>query len=281
MSGAAPGSDAPHAAVPRSYLFVPANRPERFDKACAAGADAVIIDLEDAVPAADKDQARSALMAWLRPEQPVLVRINSAGSDWFAADLALCRRPGVAGIVLPKAERPEDIAALLAAGATSVLALIETAYGFANMAALATADGVRRLLFGSIDFKLELGIDGERDALLFFRSQMVLLSKLAHIQAPVDGVTTSIDDAALVADDTHYARRLGMGGKLCIHPKQVAAVNQAFQPSADDVLWAGRVLAAAAAANGAAVALDGKMVDRPVILKARQIAAEAARRPPA
>src|SRR5689334_20106827 len=110
--------------LPRSYLFVPGNRPERFDKACAAGADAVIVDLEDAVPLAEKAAARDAVAAWLSPDKPVLVRINGADSAWFEGDLALCATPGVAGIVLPKAEQEAALARLFDAGAAAILPLI-------------------------------------------------------------------------------------------------------------------------------------------------------------
>jgi len=264
-------------AVARSYLFVPGNRPERFDKACAAGAHAVIIDLEDAVPPAEKQAARAAVAQWLASEKKVLVRINSADSEWFADDLALCALPGVTGIVLPKAERIDDILRVTDAGAGLVLPLVETGQGFWNAHALAQTRGVQRLMFGSIDFQLDVGIDGEGEELLYFRSQLVLLSRVAGIQPPVDGVTTAIDNAEQLRADTQRARRLGFGGKLCIHPKQVAAVNQFFSPSEEDIAWAQRVLQAAAAANGAAVALDGKMVDLPVIRKAQDIVAEAQR----
>ena len=257
--------------MPRSYLFVPGNRPERFDKACAAGADAVIVDLEDAVPFADKAAAREAVGAWLSPEKPVLVRINGAGTDWFGDDLALCRLPGVAGVVLPKAEQAGDIARLRAAGAPAVLPLIESATGIDHLRAIAAARGVQRLMFGSIDFQLDLGIPGEREELLFFRSQLVLASRLAGLAAPVDGVSTALDDAERLADDARHARQMGFGAKLCIHPKQVDAVNRCFTPGPDELAWAGRVLEAAARADGAAVALDGKMIDRPVILRAQAI----------
>lgn len=256
--------------VPRSYLFVPGNRPERFDKACAAGAGAVIIDLEDAVEAAEKLAARAMVKAWLSIAQPVFIRVNSADTEWFRDDVALCGMPGVAGIVLPKAERTEDIA--FAAGANtalSILPLIESAQGFAKLRALAQAPQVRRLLFGAIDFQLDLGIEGDDDALLYFRSQLVLESRLAGLDAPVDGVTVAIDDADQLLADTRRARRLGFGAKLCIHPRQVSHVNQCFRPSAEEIAWAEKVLAAAA--HGGAVAVDGKMVDRPVLRKAQEI----------
>lgn len=263
--------------IPRSYLFVPGNRPERFAKACAAGAGAVIVDLEDAVPPAEKTAARASLAAWLSNAESVLIRINSADTEWFSDDLALCRMPGVAGIVLPKAERVEDIASVAHAGAGFILPLIESAQGFWNVQALAQAPRVQRLVFGSIDFQLDLGIDGDKEELLHFRSQLVLFSRIAGIQPPVDGVSTAIDDPEQLRADTLRARRLGFGGKLCIHPKQVGQVNDAFRPSESDIAWAKRVLEAASTAQGAAVAVDGKMVDRPVILKAQEILDESER----
>jgi citrate lyase subunit beta/citryl-CoA lyase len=264
----------------RSYLFVPGNRPDRYAKALAAGADAVIIDLEDAVAPPDKGAARDALKDFLssKTSQPVLVRINAAGTEWFDDDAALAGLPGVAGVVLPKAERVDDIERLLAAGAAAVLPLIESALGFHHALELARVPCVERLLFGSIDFSVDLGIEESVESLQAFRSQLVLVSRLAGIAAPVDGVSTALDDEARISDDTRRARRDGFGAKLCIHPKQVAVVNAAFMPGADEIAWAERVLDAAAAARGAAVAVDGKMVDRPVILKAQSIREEAARR---
>jgi citrate lyase subunit beta/citryl-CoA lyase len=265
-----------------SYLFVPGNRPDRFDKACAAGADAVIIDLEDAVAPPDKAAARDALANWLDSEQaraskvPVLVRINCINSGCFGDDLRLCRTPGIAGVVLPKAERVADVAA--ASPGSPVYPLIETALGFSRITELAAAPRVSRLLFGSIDFKLDMGIDGDRDELLFFRSQIVLASRLAGLLPPVDGVTVDIDDDARVEDDTHYARRLGFGGKLCIHPNQVPVVNRSFLPSQQRIDWANRILHAAEAAGGGAVALEGKLIDRPVFVMAQRIIEETLRK---
>ena len=264
------------APLQRSLLFGPGHRADRFDKALAAGASAVIIDLEDAVAPADKDAARAALAGWLRPEHAVIVRINSADTPWFAADLALCGAPGVAGVMCPKAERPETLAQLAAAGARGLLPLVESAAGIANLDALARAHGVWRLAFGSIDLQVDLGLkDATEDELLPLRLQLVLASRLAGIGAPVDGVSTAIDDADRLAQDVARARRLGFGGKLCIHPKQVALVNAGMAPSAAELAWAQRVTDASAAAGGAAVAVDGKMVDKPVLLRAAAILGEA------
>ena len=264
------------AAIPHSYLFVPGNRPERFDKACSAGADAVIIDLEDAVPPAEKPAAREAVTRWLARERPVLVRINGPDTEWFAADLEICRVPGVAGIVLPKAERMDTVLHVAHVCESKPLhLLIETARGFADLDLLARAPCVQRLLFGSIDFQLDLGIEGDDEELLYFRSQLVLSSRIAGIPAPVDGVCTALDDTLQLREHTLRGRRLGFGGKLCIHPRQVSMVNQCFAPSADEIAWARRVLDAASVTQGAAVAVDGRMVDRPVILKAERIMSEA------
>lgn len=264
------------ATLPRSYLFVPGNRPERFAKACASGADMVIIDLEDAVAPIDKDSARNALSAWLSDERQVLIRVNSVDTTWFKHDLALCTLPGVAGVILPKAERVEDIDTLKRAGVTTIIPLIETATGFQNVHALASSAGVQRLMFGSIDFQLDLGISGERDALLYFRSQLVLVSRLTGILSPVDGVTTAIDDEAVLTDDTRYAKALGFGAKLCIHPRQVGIVNTCFTPSAAEIEWAERVLSTVSHQTGA-VSVDGTMVDKPVIIKAQRILQRAGR----
>lgn len=259
-----------------SLLFVPASRPERFHKALGSGADAVIVDLEDAVAPADKDAARAALAAWLDPAHPVLVRINAADTPWFAADLELLARPGVSAVVLPKAEHPDDVVvASRAGGGLAVLPLIESALGFEQRRALAHADRVERLIFGHIDFQADLNMRATEEELLPFRTALVLASRLAGIAAPIDGVCTAIDDAELLQADALRARRLGFGGKLCIHPRQVAVVNRCFAPSAEEVAWAQRVIAADTASGGAAVAVDGKMVDRPVVLRAQAILVEA------
>lgn len=264
-----------------SYLFVPADRPERFAKALAAGAHAVIVDLEDAVAPGAKPVARTALGQWLHSGavQPVHVRINAPGTPWCDEDLALCAHPAVTGIVLPKAESPAQVGRVAAAApGTPVLPLIESATGLAAARAIATAAGVARLVFGSIDFQADLGIEGDDDALLSFRSELVLASRLAQLQPPVDGVTTSLDDADAVARDTARARRLGFGAKLCIHPRQVAAVNEGFRPSPAELDWARRVLAAIASSDGAAVAVEGKMVDAPVLKRAQALLASASAR---
>lgn len=261
--------------LPRSYLFVPGSRPDRFAKAFDAGADAVIIDLEDAVPPAGKAAAREHVARELTASHAAYVRINGPDTEWFADDiLCLARHPGVAGIVLPKAEGVEHVEAVLQLAHPSLvmLPLVETALGVWHMEQLARAPRVTRLVFGSLDLQLDLGLADDHEALLAFRSKLVLVSRVAGIAPPVDGVTTSLDDDHAVLTDAQRAYRMGFRGKLCIHPKQINPVHRAFSLTLDERAWAQRVLDAVAASGGAAVSLDGKMVDLPVIRKARAIA---------
>ena len=241
----------------RSCLFVPANRPERIAKAWDSGADSVIVDLEVAVAAEVKRAAREALAAALDPQRPVMLRINGLDTPWFEDDARFAARPGIDSVMLPKAAAPDDVAALRRlCGDRPVLALIETARGLADVRAIASAPGVARLVFGSIDFQLYLDIDVEEDgeALQPLRAQIVLASRLAGIAPPVDGVTTAIDDTGRISADAQRARACGFSGKLCVHPKQVAAVNAAFSPGPGQLVWARRdapVLARAALLLGA------------------------------
>ncbi len=254
-------------------LFVPAHRPERFAKAAASGADAIILDLEDAVPVDAKEAARAALRS-LPDGVPVLVRINAAGTPWHEGDLAALRDLSItgplAGIVLPKAEVLADIArvALL----HPVVALIETARGLAGARQIAAAHGVARLAFGSIDFAADLGCGHEREALASARCELVLASRLAGLAAPLDGVTANFRDDAAAAGDARYARMLGFGGKLAIHPQQVAPILGGFRPLDEEADWARRVLAS----GDGAVALDGAMIDEPVRARARWVLARLA-----
>jgi citrate lyase subunit beta / citryl-CoA lyase len=262
------------AQLARSYLFVPGNRPERFEKARGAGADAVILDLEDAVQPAEKGAAREAVVAALDAARPLWVRVNSTDTAWFTDDVAaLTAHAGVAGIMLPKAENAEQIAAVLARAraAMKVLPIVETARGIAGLDALCGAQGVLRVAFGTLDFQVDMGIDGDGEELDVFRSQIVLASRLAGIGAPVDGVSTVFDDAQALEAEARRGRRFGYGGKLCIHPKQIGPVHDAYAWTEAERAWAQRVLDVVETSGGAAVALDGKMVDMPVILKARRI----------
>lgn len=265
-----------HSPAPlQSFLFVPGNRPERFDKALTSGADAVIVDLEDAIAPDAKNDARATVASWVKPEHRVLVRVNANGTRWFADDAKLGGLGGVAGLVLPKAESAADVVALIAGARAKipVYPLIETAQGLWNAMEIARAPFVKQLLFGTLDFIADMGIDGDGDELNAFRSQLALVSRVAGIEPPIDGVTPEIDDPERLKQATLNGKRLGLGGKMCIHPKQLALVNACYRPTEAELAWARRVLQAANAAAGAAIALDGKMVDRPVVLRAERIVA--------
>lgn len=164
---------------------------------------------------------------------------------------------------------PGALASLHQSCDLKVIPLIETALGLARVQQLAAAPAVQRLAFGALDFQADLDIEGDDDELLFFRSQLVWQSRLAGLLPPIDGVTVPVSDEVVLTRD---ARRLGFGAKLCIHPRQLAAVHVAFAPDDGQRVWAQRVLAALEASGGGAVALDGRMVDRPVALKAQRIA---------
>ncbi|MBT0958271.1 CoA ester lyase [Alphaproteobacteria bacterium KMM 3653] len=256
----------------RLPLFVPADRPERFEKAAASGADAVILDLEDAVARDGKERARALLRSDFT-DLPVLLRINGIGTPWHDADIAAAGALDLAAVILPKAEHPGEVAALCQriAGALPVMALIETAAGLAQARAIAALPGVCRLVFGSIDFCADLGCAHLREVLLPARSELVLASRLAGIAAPVDGVTAQIDDLSESYEDAVHARALGMSGKLCIHPRQIAEVRRAFAPTPQEVDWARRVLAS----GDGAVSVGGAMIDAPVRMRARSILAQA------
>lgn len=263
----------------RSCLFVPADRPDRFSKAMAAGADLVILDLEDAVQPEAKDVARDNIAAFLRegpPAAPVAVRLNAAGTEWFDRDAALLSQPGFAAVMLPKSETAaplEALAARLPQG-TVLLPLVESALGIWNALEVARAPRVVQLAFGSVDFQLDAGIpdDDPGRAMLYARSRLVLASAAAGIAAPIDGVTVDLDDPARIAEDVAEARALGFGGKLCIHPRQIGAVHTGLVPSPEELARA-RAIVAAADATGAAgaIRLDGKLIDRPVAERARRI----------
>lgn len=255
----------------RSYLFVPGDRPDRFEKAWNAGADAVIIDLEDAVSVEDKLAAREAMASWLSPERPVYVRVNGAETEWFEDDLRAISRPGLAGIILPKAEEPEQVAKVASRLGAPVIPTLETALGAWNARTLAEAPGVERLAFGPVDFRLDTGILGEGEELLYVKTRMVLASRVAGILPPLDGVTVALDDPERLAADVERARRLGFGGKVCIHPRQVGAVNEGFLPTQGEVAWAEKVVRAAETAGSGAIRLGGEFIDPPVVERARAI----------
>lgn len=247
-------------------LFVPGDRPERFVKAASTDADAIIIDLEDAVAADGKDQARAALKRDFT-DKPVLVRVNGIGTPWHDRDIAALRGHGFSAVVLPKAEFGPEFETLCEQLDLPVVVLIESVRGLADARRIAITCNVARIAFGSIDFSADLGCGHTREALLLARSELVVACRLAGLPQPIDGVTTAIDDAPLIASDARHARDLGFSGKLCIHPRQVTAIQAGFAPDEAEVLWARKVMAS----GDGAVAIDGAMVDEPVRIRARSI----------
>jgi citrate lyase subunit beta/citryl-CoA lyase len=257
-----------------TWLFVPGSRRDRFDRAAGSGADEVILDLEDAVSPDDKDDAREDVASWLDGAGSGWVRINGAGTEWHEEDLAALRgRRGLRGVVLPKAEEPDSLAAAhdaLPPGA-GLVALVESALGINRATELARSGVVGRLAFGSIDFALDIGAEESDEALLLARSSLVLASRLGDLPPPLDGVTASTTDREAVHDAAVRARSLGFGGKLCIHPNQVETVAAAFRPTAAQLDWASRVVEAGQGVH----VVDGQMVDRPVLARAQSILARA------
>lgn len=260
----------------KTMLFVPATRPERIAKALASGAGAVIVDLEDAVPPDLKESARQSLEDFLRNHNGpgIYVRINARGTDGFGGDVALCaRHEKVTGIMLPKAESPEDIMALSHAG-KPVIPLIESARGLSALSAIAATPAVERLSYGGLDLSDDLGIEGNTEGaeriLDQCRYQILVSSRAAGLLPPFDTVFPVFEDEQAVTARARRARNMGFAGMLCIHPRQIAAVQAGFAPDADQVEWANKVMEAAQSGSGA-FKVDGQMVDAPVIAMAKTI----------
>jgi citrate lyase subunit beta/citryl-CoA lyase len=277
----------------RTLLFVPGHRPERFAKALASGADAIVLDLEDAVPPGEKAAARAAIAQAL-PQLaaagvsgvrgvPVVLRIHTLASDAGVVDLAwLGEQPATAlgGVMLAKAESAGQVEAVhRRLPSVPLLPLIESAAGYQALPAIAAAPGVCRLVLGHIDFMADTGIRSSEDEreLDPLRFAVAIQTRLNRLAPAVDGVTVAIDDEARLRSDTRRALHFGFGAKLCIHPRQVAGIHAALAPSVEELAWARRVIDADHAAQGAAVQLDGRMVDLPVVLQARATVARARR----
>ena len=279
----------------RSFLFAPANHARRVEKALTLAADAVILDLEDAVAVAEKPAARQAVVAALaRPRRCRLyVRVNAMGTEWGYADLVGVVAAGVDGIVLPKLESADEIKAAgwligalerqndLPSGGIDLMPIIETAAGFTSLETIARAKTrVRRLAFGAGDFTLDLGITWSRDELelLPYRSAFVVVSRAAGLEAPIDTGWVDLKDAEGFAQSSARGRALGFQGKMCIHPDQVPVANRAFSPDERTVAQARRVIAAfdqAEAQGLASIQLDGRFIDYPIVYAARRVVAQA------
>lgn len=287
--------------VPKSFLFVPATSARKIDKALASSADAVLLDLEDAVAPDDKAQARATLAALLAAPmpRPVWVRINGIDTPHAKDDIAAVVGTQLAGIVLPKTESAADLrdveyallrcecAAALAGGATPLLPIIETPRGILNAHQIAeSSDRLLTLALGLVDLGAAMEADtGARAPLAASaRFAIALAARAARLPGPVDSACVDIEDSAALAQEVQMAVSYGFSGKFCIHPAQVRLVNEGFSPSSTDLRAAERVVAAFEQAGGRAVALDGKMIDLPVVTRARRLLARgnhAASIPPA
>lgn len=264
---------ADHLARARSFLFVPGHRPDRFATATAGAADVVVLDLEDAVGPERKSEARTAVRSWLAGGARAVVRINAPGTRWYNDDLAAIG-DRAAGVLVPKAEEPaalDTVARRLPEG-TAVIPLLETPAGIVNAAAICARPSVVRPAFGSVDLAAALGVDHRsHDALRHARSAVVLAAAAAGCAAPIDGVTTTVDDEDVLRADLDHAASLGFAGKLCVHPRQVDGTNRRFTPTDRDLHWARAVVAACA--DGSVAVHDGQMIDRPVLLRAQALLA--------
>ncbi|MEO1986464.1 MAG: CoA ester lyase [Martelella sp.] len=251
-------------------LFISAARPDAFAAACAAGSDMVVIDLEDSVAPDSKAAVRRIPQSALPKERSVklYLRVNGVGTVWHRDDVAFARMAGVDGVVLPKSESAAEITALRKAlgQGQKVIAQIETMRGLSRVEEIAEA--ADRLALGSIDLCEDLGCAHTRLALLPLRSRIVQAARLAGAQAPLDGVTISVTDAAAIADDAMHASELGFGGKCLIHPRQLVPARAGFRASPQDLDWAHHALAAEERALPDA---EGEMLRSPVVTRAQRL----------
>jgi citrate lyase beta subunit len=270
-------------ATARSLLFAPGNDERKLEKALAAGADAVVADLEDAVPATEKEAARTVarrVLGGAATASLVAVRVNAAGTEHWGADLQAVADLELDALVLPKAT-PEAVGTLGPDG-PPVVAIVETALGVRHAYETARLPRVAALVLGAVDLGLELGLEPRADGqeVLYARSRLVLESAAAGLRSPFDLVHVDTRDDEGLEAEARLARSLGFRGKACIHPAQVAIVNRVFSPTGEERERARRVVEAyerGLADGRGAVALDGEMIDLPVVERARRILAETER----
>lgn len=263
----------------RTALFTPAIRPERILKAAAGPADAVIADLEDAVAAAEKDQARDQLVQLLcgtqengRLTRAVAVRVNPPGTDAGRADLEALRAPELAGVLdavlLPKLETPEQVAEAREALGPEIalIGTVESAAGLLVLEEL-TSQGLARLAVGALDLAFDLGCAAESATMAAALARIVTVSRARGLPGPLASPTPQFRDLGPLTEQSRIERGNGFTGKLCIHPAQLEPAARAFAPTEQEIDWARTVVSAA----DGATAVDGAMVDAPVIARARAI----------
>lgn len=285
----------------RSFLFAPGDHPRRAEKVLNAGADAAILDLEDAVAVSAKVAARDAVRAALeRPRSSRgFVRVNSFGTEWCFGDIHAVAGPELDGIVLPKLEDAGELTAVdwmlsamerergLPPCGIEVMPILETAKGMAALPELARAAAalggrVRRLSFGAGDYTLDVGLawslaESELEAV---RAHLVMHSRAAGLEAPIDTVWIELREAEAFGASCRRGVALGFQGKLCIHPDQVAVANAAFSPPEAEVARAWRIIAAFAEAEAqglASIQVEGRFVDYPIVDRAQRTVALAER----
>ncbi len=278
-------------AVYRTFLFAPGNHPRRVEKALALDADAVILDLEDACPIAEKQATRALVVAACQGARTGLgyVRVNATTTEFGYGDIVAVVQKGVDGIIMPKVESADEIRAVdwviaslerergLPVGAFDVIPIIETGKGMANIRAITAAGTrVKRIAFGAGDFTLDMSIAWSRaeSELLPYRSECVLASRAGGIEAPIDTVWVDLKDAEGFTASTRHIKSLGFQGKMCIHPEQVPVANEILSPSASEVDWSRKVVHAfevAEKAGSASIQLEGKFIDYPIVYRARRV----------
>ena len=277
--------------VLRSFLFAPGNHARRVEKCLGLAADAVILDLEDAVAVAEKVATRATVVQALQGPRRSrgYIRVNAMSTPWCLGDFLAVVGPGVDGIVLPKVERAAELQAAhwlleslerdrgLPVGGIDLMPIIETASGFSNLGTIARAGTrARRLAFGAGDFTLDVGLSwsAAETELLPHRSALVVESRAAGLEPPVDTVWIRLQDSEGFAASVQQVKALGFQGKMCIHPDQVPVVNACFRPTAAEVTQAERVVQAFEQAEReglAAIQLDGRFIDYPIVYMAQRL----------
>lgn len=267
-----------HLQTARSFLFAPGSEERKLGRALECGADAVIADLEDAVVPDEKEAARTLAVRLLADSETAslrLVRVNGVGTGWHDADVHAVAGAGLDGLVLPKATAAA-VGAVASRYDGLIVAIVETPVGLREAHEIASHGQVQVLLLGAVDLGLALGLEQRADGqeILYARSSLVVDCAAAGIRAPVDRVWLDVRDGEGLAADCAFARTLGFRGKALIHPDQVATTHDAFGPSASELDRAREIVAAfdlAAAEGRGVLALDGEMIDLPVVERARQL----------
>lgn len=263
----------------RSWLFVPGDRPERFDKAVASGVDVVVIDLEDAVLPDARSRARQQVASWLRDGHQAVVRVSSI--EDLATDVNAIYAPGLLGVILPKPAGAVAVAEALShlTPGVDAIVLVETAHALHEVEAIAALPGVARLALGQVDLGIDTGLSFDSlEVAQAVRTRLAVASAVAGLSGPIGSPVMHINDEAAVVQRARESKAGGMRGMLCIHPGQVAAVNAEFRPTDAEVATAREIVEAAQANSGlGAFAVNGRLIDRPVIVAAQQVLAADAR----